>query len=58
VTGAGWDETYDEEMIRQELERIRTSTKVIEDEALSEDEALELWRNERERRSRSVEVTA
>lgn len=55
IAGAGWDETYDEELIREELERVHESPLV--DDTLEIDEALELWRTERARRYPSEVVS-
>lgn len=48
VAGAGWDETYAEQAMREEFERIVKSSKTTG--TLDMDAALELWRTERARR--------
>jgi hypothetical protein len=55
VAGAGWDETYDESMIDEELERIRSGA-YVEDDGYSRAEAVDLWRSERDRRYAESEV--
>lgn len=48
IAGAGWDETYDEDAIREELAKLNRSRKTTG--TLDIDAALELWRSERAKR--------
>lgn len=48
LDGHGWDDSYDQAMILDELRRQRESTHT--EGTLADEEALELWREQLERR--------
>lgn len=56
VAGAGWDESFDEGLILEELERIRASQYVDDDGTFSVAEAVQIWKTERDRRYSTVEA--
>lgn len=54
VAGVGWDETFDEDLMLEEFERIRSGQYVDDDGTFTLDDAVSIWKTERDRRYSAV----